>query len=181
MQELAFCLANGRGAKKDRKEAARWYREAVRAPLSHSRGPLVLTRMFRSRLGRATSGSRGYTRINLWTRACIHWDGDLYIGWAVCMQLDFNHCSRLYRHNPASFPATPRDRPAPTLPAALASPFVALWVSAYDRVPELGQWQVVDDGLAFSIDKPDPLHGEQNRELEDLLHVFAVLIFAGVF
>jgi len=28
-QELAFCLANGRGCKKDRKEAAKWYREAV--------------------------------------------------------------------------------------------------------------------------------------------------------
>ncbi|KAI0791777.1 hypothetical protein C8Q75DRAFT_715540 [Abortiporus biennis] len=28
-QELAFCLANGKGCKKDRKEAAKWYREAV--------------------------------------------------------------------------------------------------------------------------------------------------------
>lgn len=36
-QELAFCLANGRGCKKDRKEAAHWYREAVRYiyPLSY--------------------------------------------------------------------------------------------------------------------------------------------------
>lgn len=29
--DLAFCLANGKGAKKDRKEAAKWYRAAVRA------------------------------------------------------------------------------------------------------------------------------------------------------
>jgi hypothetical protein len=29
-QELAFCYANGRGCKKDRKEAAKWYRAAVR-------------------------------------------------------------------------------------------------------------------------------------------------------
>ncbi|EMD41354.1 hypothetical protein CERSUDRAFT_120480 [Gelatoporia subvermispora B] len=28
-QELAFCLANGKGCKKDRKEAAKWYRAAV--------------------------------------------------------------------------------------------------------------------------------------------------------
>ncbi|KAI0320145.1 HCP-like protein [Amylostereum chailletii] len=28
-QELGFCLANGRGCKKDRKEAAKWYRAAV--------------------------------------------------------------------------------------------------------------------------------------------------------
>jgi hypothetical protein len=28
-QDLGFCLANGRGCKKDRKEAARWYRAAV--------------------------------------------------------------------------------------------------------------------------------------------------------
>ena len=31
-QELAFCLANGKGCKKDRKEAAKWYRAAVRSP-----------------------------------------------------------------------------------------------------------------------------------------------------
>ena len=30
-QELAFCYANGRGCKKDRKEAAKWYRAAVRS------------------------------------------------------------------------------------------------------------------------------------------------------
>ena len=29
-QDLAFCLANGKGCKKDRKEAAKWYRAAVR-------------------------------------------------------------------------------------------------------------------------------------------------------
>lgn len=29
-QELAFCLSNGKGCKKDRKEAAKWYRAAVR-------------------------------------------------------------------------------------------------------------------------------------------------------
>lgn len=29
-QELAFCLANGKGCKKDRKESAKWYRAAVR-------------------------------------------------------------------------------------------------------------------------------------------------------
>jgi len=29
-EELAFCYANGRGCKKDRKEAAKWYRAAVR-------------------------------------------------------------------------------------------------------------------------------------------------------
>jgi len=28
-QDLAFCLANGKGCKKDRKEAAKWYRAAV--------------------------------------------------------------------------------------------------------------------------------------------------------
>ncbi len=28
-QELAFCLANGKGCKKDRKEAAKWYRVVV--------------------------------------------------------------------------------------------------------------------------------------------------------
>ncbi len=30
-QELGFCYANGRGCKKDRKEAAKWYRAAVRS------------------------------------------------------------------------------------------------------------------------------------------------------
>lgn len=30
-QELAFCLANGKGCKKDRKESAKWYRAAVRS------------------------------------------------------------------------------------------------------------------------------------------------------
>lgn len=28
-QDLAFCLANGKGCKKDRKAAAKWYRAAV--------------------------------------------------------------------------------------------------------------------------------------------------------
>ena len=28
-QSLAFCLAHGKGCKKDRKEAAKWYRAAV--------------------------------------------------------------------------------------------------------------------------------------------------------
>lgn len=28
-QELGFCYANGRGCKKDKKEAAKWYRAAV--------------------------------------------------------------------------------------------------------------------------------------------------------
>ncbi len=28
-QDLAFCLANGKGCKKDKKEAAKWYRDAV--------------------------------------------------------------------------------------------------------------------------------------------------------
>lgn len=28
-QELAFCLLNGKGCKKDKKEAAKWYRAAV--------------------------------------------------------------------------------------------------------------------------------------------------------
>jgi len=27
--DLAYCLANGKGCKKDKKEAARWYRAAV--------------------------------------------------------------------------------------------------------------------------------------------------------
>lgn len=31
-QDLAFCLANGKGCKKDRKEAAKWYRAAVSWP-----------------------------------------------------------------------------------------------------------------------------------------------------
>jgi hypothetical protein len=30
-QDLAFCLANGKGCKKDKKEAAKWYRAAVSA------------------------------------------------------------------------------------------------------------------------------------------------------
>jgi len=29
-QELGFCFANGRGTKKDKKLAAKWYRAAVR-------------------------------------------------------------------------------------------------------------------------------------------------------
>ncbi|KZT24703.1 hypothetical protein NEOLEDRAFT_1134755 [Neolentinus lepideus HHB14362 ss-1] len=28
-QDLAFCLANGKGCKKDKREAAKWYRAAV--------------------------------------------------------------------------------------------------------------------------------------------------------
>jgi TPR repeat protein len=28
--DLGFCLANGKGVKKDRKEAAKWYRAAVK-------------------------------------------------------------------------------------------------------------------------------------------------------
>ena len=28
-QELAFCLLNGKGCKKDKREAAKWYRAAV--------------------------------------------------------------------------------------------------------------------------------------------------------
>ena len=28
-QELAFCLLNGKGCKKDKKESAKWYRAAV--------------------------------------------------------------------------------------------------------------------------------------------------------
>ena len=36
-QELAFCLLNGKGCKKDKKEAAKWYRAAVRLfPLGES-------------------------------------------------------------------------------------------------------------------------------------------------
>ena len=31
---LAFCLANGKGCKKDRREAAKWYRAAVSNPYS---------------------------------------------------------------------------------------------------------------------------------------------------
>jgi len=34
--DLAFCLANGRGCKKDRKEAAKWYRAAVSVDYPHS-------------------------------------------------------------------------------------------------------------------------------------------------
>jgi hypothetical protein len=30
-QDLAFCLANGKGCKKDKKEAAKWHRAAVSA------------------------------------------------------------------------------------------------------------------------------------------------------
>ena len=41
-QDLAFCLANGKGCKKDRKEAARWYRAAVRGGLAPQRS-VVLT------------------------------------------------------------------------------------------------------------------------------------------
>lgn len=36
-QELAFCYLNGKGCKKDMKEAARWYRAAVSWLLSFAR------------------------------------------------------------------------------------------------------------------------------------------------
>ena len=36
-QSLAFCLAHGKGCKKDRKEAAKWYRAAV-CPSPHVGG-----------------------------------------------------------------------------------------------------------------------------------------------
>ncbi len=32
-QELAFCLLNGKGCKKDKRESAKWYRAAVRSRL----------------------------------------------------------------------------------------------------------------------------------------------------
>jgi TPR repeat protein len=43
-QDLGFCLANGRGCKKDRKEAAKWYREAVSTVGSALWSILILVR-----------------------------------------------------------------------------------------------------------------------------------------
>jgi len=41
-QALAFCYANGRGTKKDLKEAAKWYRAAVRLQHTPHHQPLML-------------------------------------------------------------------------------------------------------------------------------------------
>jgi hypothetical protein len=67
-QELAFCLANGKGCKKDRKEAAKWYRDAVR-PFYMLIGSGWLTILFHEhRLHRVpvTLGLRGYTKRSSW-------------------------------------------------------------------------------------------------------------------
>lgn len=39
--DLAFCLASGKGCKKDRKEAAKWYRAAVGSFLPWITTPLL--------------------------------------------------------------------------------------------------------------------------------------------
>ena len=53
-QELAFCLLNGKGCKKDKKEAAKWYRAAV-CRLSLVRFS-SLTISYRSNKAQAISG-----------------------------------------------------------------------------------------------------------------------------
>lgn len=65
--DLAFCLANGKGAKKDRKEAAKWYRAAVcLIPFFFFFGHAVFLtiRACRSSKDRATLALRGYTKRN---------------------------------------------------------------------------------------------------------------------
>jgi TPR repeat protein len=42
-QELGFCYSNGKGCKKDRKEAAKWYRAAVRYELAVSTNILTIS------------------------------------------------------------------------------------------------------------------------------------------
>jgi TPR repeat protein len=46
--DLAFCLANGKGCKKDRKVAAKWYRAAVCAPFLSSTSTTNRASMIRS-------------------------------------------------------------------------------------------------------------------------------------
>lgn len=78
-QDLAFCLANGKGCKKDRKEAAKWYRAAVRTPsrcrFQNSRKP---SSAYRSLKGPATSGWPGYTRRSLCKKAVCREEKDQY-------------------------------------------------------------------------------------------------------
>jgi hypothetical protein len=63
-QDLAFCLANGKGCKKDKKEAAKWYRAAVCATsIIVARYELMM--ICRSNKVPATSGWRGSTRTNI--------------------------------------------------------------------------------------------------------------------
>jgi TPR repeat protein len=65
-QDLAFCLANGKGCKKDKKEAAKWYRAAVStASIIVARHQLIL--IYRSDRVPVTLGWRGSIRTN--TRA----------------------------------------------------------------------------------------------------------------
>lgn len=68
-QDLAFCLANGRGCKKDKKEAAKWYRAAVSrffVPL-----PYLLTPLFRLRKALAPLVLLGYTSPSTWINSCF--------------------------------------------------------------------------------------------------------------
>ena len=45
-QSLAFCLTHGKGCKRDRKEAAKWYRAAVRSPPPPEDCPVRITKHF---------------------------------------------------------------------------------------------------------------------------------------
>ena len=65
-QDLAFCLANGRGCKRDKKEAAKWYRAAV--SLRSCSVTRDLKGNSRSRKVPATLGWHGYTKTSIKTR-----------------------------------------------------------------------------------------------------------------
>lgn len=66
-QDLAFCLANGKGCKKNKKEAAEWYRAAVSPPFSC---PVMHISRSDSRSHRvsATLAWHGSTKTNIKTR-----------------------------------------------------------------------------------------------------------------
>ena len=51
-QDLAFCLANGKGCKKNKKEAARWYRAAV------SKAALSVNSFFQPEINQGCAGSQ---------------------------------------------------------------------------------------------------------------------------
>jgi TPR repeat protein len=55
-QELGFCLANGKGCKKDRKQAAKWYRAAVRLSSHYCLANSMLNFMLQAEQGASTVG-----------------------------------------------------------------------------------------------------------------------------
>jgi hypothetical protein len=61
-QALAFCYANGRGTKKDLKEAAKWYRAAVSSTSVQTRLTALITRCCRLLRAQAPSDLRGFIR-----------------------------------------------------------------------------------------------------------------------